>query len=102
MVSKTYLEDVATSKRWFIVLLATDRVLIWFHVSVTLNTRSGSCASDSWEAMDLIAIDDEDNMFSSAEILELLALGDIAWGQSFSFAISFLIVTILFQEEKFL
>jgi hypothetical protein len=52
--------------------------------------------------MDTIALDDDANMFSSAEILELLALGDIAWGQSFSLAISFDIVALLFQEEHFL
>ena len=75
---------------------------MWFHLPLPLNTRSRSSASDSWEAMDTIALDDDDNMFSSAEILELLALGDIAWGHSFSFAISFDIVALLFQEEKFL
>lgn len=77
-----YLEDDARFNKKFIIFFASARDRTWFHLPLPLKARSRSSASDNCDAMETSVLDEVASMFSSANILEFLAPGDIFWGKS--------------------
>jgi hypothetical protein len=90
-LQQQYLDEEARLKRKFIMFLASGRDFTWFHLPLLLKPRSLSSASDNWDAIETRVLEDAASIFSSAEILELRALGDIVCGRSLS----------LKQQEKY-